>query len=295
LKTFFGGAFEKETKTYSSRTGFRATQTIWKWEIRDRQAANFVKHALPFLKIKRRQAKLLLRLRKSKDFWWHQGAYGGSRGIPRRILEYRESLHSRVKGLNQEDQNARYNPSSNTLILPLASKSMKREVHNSTTLAYLGGLADAEGYFGIRKGTWHMRHGLARAPAYHEDVQIRMSDPSALRLLKALFDGALRREPRIYSSRSGFESRARCWVWEVKDRQAVNFVKCVMPFLRIKKRQAQFLLELRKSKDFWRRQGGWRGHYGGSRSVPTHVLSYRERLYCGAKRLNSGPSKKQMI
>jgi len=151
------------------------------------------------------------------------------------------------------------------------------KIYNPTTLAYFAGLADGEGCFGIRKATWHMRHGLARTPAYHEDIRIKMKDVIALRLLKTGFDGMLRRE-----------RKTAYWVWEVRDRRAANFAGRIMPFLKIKKRQARLLLKLRKSKDSWRKQGGYRGHHGGSMPVPTSVLKYREKLFREVKRLNSG-------
>jgi hypothetical protein len=110
-------------------------------------------------------------------------------------------------------------------------------------LAYLAGSLDADGSFGMKRSTYHQRvRGDSNNPVYSERVALRQVTPQVPELLKAAFGGNLRRDkPQTPNSRSGYH-------WMISDLNASNACELLLPYLRIKHRQARIILELRESK-----------------------------------------------
>lgn len=97
FKNIFGGNYYKEThhSKYSKRP-------LFCYQASDKLASKIVKILLPYLCIKNRQAKLILKLRKSKDS--KESRLRGSsarRPMKPEIVNYRESLYQQIKQIHK--------------------------------------------------------------------------------------------------------------------------------------------------------------------------------------------------
>jgi hypothetical protein len=145
-----------------------------------------------------------------------------------------------------------------------------------TTLAYLAGLIDGEGYVGIKRT--HRKDAVSFI--YHERIQVRMVHEGSIRLLSTL-GGAYYRE-------HGYQGMGRrpLWCWQASDALAARMIATLFPYLVIKRANARLLLALRKSKEDprARRRGS-----PAKRVMNAAVLRYRDRLYVRCKALNHAP------
>lgn len=117
-----------------------------------------------------------------------------------------------------------------------------------TVLAYLAGAMDSDGYFSIKKSTYHMRvRGDATNATYSEKIGLHQVTPQIPELLKACFGGAL------YLGKPQTPNSKAMYRWACTDTQAAVACAALLPYLRVKRQQAERLLELRESKG---------GHYG---------------------------------
>lgn len=104
-------------------------------------------------------------------------------------------------------------------------------------LAYLAGALDADGYFTI-KVTIH-QHWSTGA---HERVGLKQVTPQVPKLLHEVFGGSIAlQKPSVPRGRP-------LYVWSTSDRLAATVCAAVLPYLRIKCRQATKLLELAATK-----------------------------------------------
>jgi hypothetical protein len=107
-------------------------------------------------------------------------------------------------------------------------------------LGYLAGFFDGEGCIdGNRRGAaWGLR------------VSASNTDERPLRRLQSVFGGS------IYSKRQG--DRRSCSVWQASGRKAARFLEVLLPYLVVKRAQAEAGLRL---YDLRGPQGGrWNGH-----------------------------------
>lgn len=126
-------------------------------------------------------------------------------------------------------------------------------------LAYAAGVIDSDGSIDIRRDTWALRHGIMCQATFSERVTVRQIEPQAVDLLKATFGG----HRGTASNRHGQPLHH----WQVVDRVAAAFLVDVLPYLRIKRRQADLCLELRRLKEESRqaRFAVGRGHVGAGK------------------------------
>ena len=142
-----------------------------------------------------------------------------------------------------------------------------------TALAYLAGIIDGEGYIGIKRTT----RRDARSPIYHERIQVRMTDEAAIQFLAATLGGNYYREqPHANDGRP-------LYCWQASDALACRILERVMPYLIVKRDQAENVLRLRASKldPRARRRGS-----PAARVMDVDVLAERETLYLRARDLN---------
>jgi len=93
IQELLGGNYYKE-KCASLKSG----KFLYCYQASDRKAANILKKLLPFLKVKRKETELVLKLRESKED--HRSFRRGSparRPMPKDIVEYREHLYQAIK------------------------------------------------------------------------------------------------------------------------------------------------------------------------------------------------------
>lgn len=150
-------------------------------------------------------------------------------------------------------------------------------------LAYCAGVIDSDGYIGVKRSTYAMRVTKdCEQATYSERVCVKQVEPEAIDLLHGLFGGHRGiGKPTAAKGRPLFS-------WQVTDQRAATFLKAILPYLRIKKRQAQNCLELRKMKEESKRVrvAFGRGHTGSARR-PVHLTESMQQAYLRGKELNA--------
>lgn len=110
---------------------------------------------------------------------------------------------------------------------------------NKLQLAYAAGVVDSDGCITIkRRKVWNerLRKSVDRY-SYAATVFVRQVENNAVSLLQELFGGSIRiHPPSVAGGRPLFQ-------WEVSNRIGVACAKNLLPYLRIKKRQAEILVE----------------------------------------------------
>jgi hypothetical protein len=113
-------------------------------------------------------------------------------------------------------------------------------------LAYLAGLLDADGFFTIRRDTRGMRvRGDCRCPTFAERIGIKQVTTAGIELLHTLFPGCRHIEMTAKGK--------PMYAWEVVDAKAAHVAEALLPYLRIKRRQAELILLLREHKNLGRK------------------------------------------
>jgi hypothetical protein len=154
----------------------------------------------------------------------------------------------------------------------------------STTelLAYLAGAIDSDGTIGIKRSTYSMRvTGDSEQATFSERVALRQVTPHIPALLREQFGGYLgMNDPNAKRGRPLHS-------WQATDKRAVACLTALLPFLRIKREQAENCLRLRVLKERSKilRVAPGRGHAGSARR-PTDITEAMETLYLAAKCLN---------
>lgn len=145
----------------------------------------------------------------------------------------------------------------------------------SEILAYLAGIVDGEGYIGIKKTKPHTEKNGAKSPSYHERIQIRMTDEDAIRLLAETLGGW------YYKEKPGHhQSRLPLYCYAVSDKKASEIINKLLPWLRVKKRDALLVLELRARKNANPKHGNGFGR------MTDEELEAREQLYKACRKLH---------
>ncbi len=149
-------------------------------------------------------------------------------------------------------------------------------------LAYCAGVIDSDGTIGIRRNTYSMRVVRdSTQPTYSEQICVKQVEPHAVDLLHSLFDGY-----RGMTDPTAKRGRP-LHTWQVSDQKAATCLTALLPYLRIKRAQAENCLALRAVKEQSKRArvATGRGHAGGSHR-PSELGGFMESRYQQAKRLN---------
>jgi hypothetical protein len=148
-------------------------------------------------------------------------------------------------------------------------------------LAYAAGVIDSDGSIGIRRSTYAARHGQGTQPVFSARVCCKQITPEAVSLLKEMFGGSLMLQPPSVTRGKPLH------YWEVHSRQAVQCLRLVLPFLRIKRVQAENCIALyalvERSK--CERVAYGRGHAGSASRDPA-LTAAMEAHWVRAKELN---------
>lgn len=143
-----------------------------------------------------------------------------------------------------------------------------------TTLAYLAGLIDGEGYIGIKKA--HRKDAVSAI--YHERIQVRMVHEGAIKLLADTLGG------NYYLEKPHIANGRPLYCWQASDLLASRILEAVLPYLIVKRESALNVLRLRESKSdpLARLRGGPKQ----KRLMHPDALALRESLYLRGKELN---------
>lgn len=158
---------------------------------------------------------------------------------------------------------------------------------NNLIIAYLAGLVDGEGYIGIKKSQPYNNLTGRANPGYHERIQIRMVDESAIKLFTDTFGGWYYKEKPNTNGRS-------LYCYQASDKKASAILEILLPYLRIKKESANTVLKLRESKNHPIKvktdvisNSRWGTPMTGQRTrLAPEVIELRESLYLKCKSLN---------
>jgi len=111
-----------------------------------------------------------------------------------------------------------------------------------TLLAYVAGIMDGEGCIGL--------HTNYKNPSAIVTVVVKNTNEWLIKFLQMNFGGYI-----LYQKTAWRNLRAKpSWIWEVRSKKACAFLLLVLPYLQIKKPQAELALNFQK-----RRTGGGRG------------------------------------
>lgn len=149
-------------------------------------------------------------------------------------------------------------------------------------LAYAAGVIDSDGSIGVRRSTYAMRvRGDAGAPTFSARVCVKQVTPQAVALLKETFGGSLMMQ------RPSVSRGKPLHYWEIHSRSAVACLHLILPYLRIKREQAENCIALyalvTRSKS--ERVARGRKHAGSAPRDPA-LTAEMEVLYEKAKALN---------
>ena len=167
-----------------------------------------------------------------------------------------------------------------------------------TLLAYLAGCIDCDGSISIKRSTYAMRvRGDAHVPVFSERVMFAQVYSGLPELLKQTFGGS-------YQIQKSPSTNGRpVYHWQVTDRQAVACVKALLPYLQVKQKQAEMVLELRQLKELPRVVVGsfsMNNHWGKHVMMPLRVVDpvvvqAKEKLFCAIKQLNDVRSRQPRL
>lgn len=115
---------------------------------------------------------------------------------------------------------------------------------NIATIAYLAGAMDSDGYFSIKRSTYHLRVRKDAVNAiYSEQMGLKQVTPHVPELLKETFGGHMSQQ------RPSTANGKPLFGWMGTDLIAANAIRSLLPYLRIKREQAECIVEL----GYWRR------------------------------------------
>ena len=158
--------------------------------------------------------------------------------------------------------------------------------------AYLAGAIDSDGSIGIRRSTYAMRvTGDSRQPTFSERICLKQVTPQIPQLLKETFGGSL-----MMQAPSATKGRP-LYYWESTNRAAADALVAMLPYLRIKRAQAENALALRASKSRPRSEththreavktnARWGPVSMRRLEVSAETIAEREGLYARARELN---------
>jgi hypothetical protein len=137
-------------------------------------------------------------------------------------------------------------------------------VIKDTDLAYIAGIIDGEGYVGIKRST--VRKDCVNR-SYHARIQIRMVDEPAIRFVSKTLGGTYYRE-REHSTKG-----RPLYCFSASDAVAESILRAVLPFLRVKRRMADTVLQLREMQANAKKH---RTKIVGTRSFPNRFGTVRQ-------------------
>lgn len=103
-----------------------------------------------------------------------------------------------------------------------------------TDLAYAAGVVDSDGYIGVHRSTYAQRvRADATQAVYMPRVQVKQVTPQAIDLLADMFGG------HRYDGKPTTGKGRPLLVWSVHSRMAGDVCRTLLPYLRIKRAQAE--------------------------------------------------------
>jgi len=137
-------------------------------------------------------------------------------------------------------------------------------------LSYLAGLLDADGSFSIILNTSIQKKFGRPNPQWYESIAFKQVTAVGTKLLKRTFGGC------AYSEKPSIAGGKPLFCWRANGRTGAKACERLIPFLRIKKRQARLLLLLSVRKAA-----------NGTKRLSVREVAARQRLRNQVRKLNS--------
>jgi len=154
-------------------------------------------------------------------------------------------------------------------------------IHADVMLAYCAGVVDSDGTIGIKRNSYAARVVKDCTQAtYSARICVRQVQPEGVAVLREAFGGSIRTNKGVGRGRDLFS-------WEVTDRLAESALRLLLPYLRIKRAQAENCIALREviARSKAARVAVGRGHAGAAHR-PIELTNQMEALKVRASELN---------
>lgn len=149
---------------------------------------------------------------------------------------------------------------------------------NTEILSYLAGVIDSDGFLTIKRNTYSVRIKKdSKRPYYCERIGLKQTSPLVVDIIHQNFGGS--RTVQKPNTKNG----KVLYSIDIRNNKANAFIRAIFPYLIIKKRQAEILIELRKHIS-----GGRLGRAVNSNRqvVSDEQISEREKMVNEIKSLN---------
>lgn len=154
-----------------------------------------------------------------------------------------------------------------------------------TKLAYTAGLLDGEGCISIGKHT-----PTSGSPQYQLSVRVSQKDGSAIDFLSGNFGGSVNIQSQSKATfATGDKEKDWIYSWTVEGTKAIFLLKQVLPFLRLKKKQAELAIQFQQRKTFGKKKT--KENQKTFASLPEHEIEIREKMFQKMKELKREWSK----
>ena len=140
---------------------------------------------------------------------------------------------------------------------------------NLLEIAYAAGVIDSDGWISIHPST----------SSYKAVIGLSQVEPQAIKLVSELFGGSIRLMKK--SKLNSFSSRP-LYSWRIEGKTAKRALFELLPYLRIKKTQAQLALDYLQTAEKYFEKFGTQGSIG----LDTKELVRRTTYYLAMKELN---------
>lgn len=224
LKETFGGR-KHERQPYIAKDG-GSRRTNYHWMIqRQTSCLPMLEKIIPYLILKKERAEHLMKFILDNPF------KRGSTRIDQKTLENREASYLKMRGFNDE----------RIITKNLTRYHAKKDNDSEVFWSYMAGLMDTDGSFTIskRKSPTHMV-----SPLYSVLIQLTSIDIKCINHILENFQGGKVRLRKGKNCKTGF-----CYRFVLTNTENVaRFCKKIMPFLVLKKRQAEIMINFCENK-----------------------------------------------
>lgn len=163
------------------------------------------------------------------------------------------------------------------VIQPLKDKYMKNGLYipkdyEPTQLAYLAGIIDGEGSIYIGNYSFSKKTG---DPLYQTNLEVSNTDECLIDWIVYNFGG---KKYEYTPKQTPKNSRKKVFRWACTGEMLTHICPLILPYIVIKKRQCEIMIEMRKTFEFTGCFKGNRGNGAISR-VPSEILQLRKSLF----------------
>lgn len=119
------------------------------------------------------------------------------------------------------------------------SSSVRHLKRTKLSPQYIAGFFDGEGHIGICKGV--VKHKNKVYEQIYDRVKIDNTKPEVLYMIRDIFGGKVSRKYNGYNKKD-------CYTFFVFSYESERFLKTIYPYLHIKRKQAEIMLDFYKTK-----------------------------------------------